>query len=82
MKNLMCVCGMIIVMLLALVLPTDAGNLDGFFNRGMGLAGGVGRQTTVSPLGVAVKIRGPLAGSQQGAERGTGSRVLNDAAAG
>ena len=59
----------------------QTGDLDGLLHRRMRLRRGVGDQPAVAPLGCSGNAGGALASRQQSAQRGAGSRVLNNAAA-
>ena len=65
----------------AQVVGAEAGDFDGLLDGRMRLGGGIRDQAAVAALAVAVKVSGALAGGKQGAQRGTGSGVLDHAPA-
>ncbi len=65
----------------AQVVRANAGDLCCFLDRRVGLCGGVGDESAVASLLVAGELGGALSRRQEGAEVGTRSRVLDNAAA-
>ena len=64
------------------VVAANAGDLDRFLHRGVGLAGCVSRQSAVAALGVAGEAGGALATGQHGRQHRAAGRVLDHPAAG
>ena len=61
------------------IFPAIPGDLDAFFDAGMGLSGGIDDQAAFEAPFVGFEAGGLLPGRDQGAEGGRGSAILDDA---